>query len=144
MSKLSCDVFLSIAKTHDTWYVLIMGDALSDGLISSSYIQKFKKAAKKFKIESCKMRVLLADNQLDVKMSSKDVFTIDEVENYINMWKLKSHAKKFDLTCECGDEDCDGTECDLPKGHVRSMVFGEQSQQRKEVRPFVAEHPPNA
>ena len=95
MSKLSCDVFLTIAKKNDTWYVLIMGDALYDGLISSSYIQKFKKAAKRFKMESCKMRVLLADNQLDVKMLDKDVFTIDEVEIYIDTWKLKSHILDF-------------------------------------------------
>lgn len=94
MSKLSCDVFISIAKAKNgTWYVLIMGDALADGLISSSYIQKFKKAAKGFKIESLKMRVLLADNQLDVNMLGKDVFTIDEVEIYIDTWKLKSHVK---------------------------------------------------
>lgn len=58
--------------------------------------------------------------------------------------KLKSHVKKVNLTCECGDDECDGTECDIPEGYVRSMVFGKSSQPRKEVRPFVAEQPPNA
>lgn len=89
MSKLSCDTFLSIAKSRDdTWYVLIMGDALCDGLISSSYIQKFKKVAKSFKMRSCKIRVLLADSQLDVSMKGKERFTPDEVEVYIDTWKV--------------------------------------------------------
>jgi len=89
MSKLSTDTFLSIAKSRDdTWYVLIMGDALSEGLISSSYIQKFKKAAKSLKMQSCKMRVLLADSQLDVSIKGKEIFTLDEVEVYIDTWKV--------------------------------------------------------
>ena len=90
--QLSTDVYLTIAQKDGTWYILIMGDALSEGLISQNYIQKFKKAAKSFKIKTCKMRVLLADSQLDVKMAGKEMFTLDEVEVYIDTWKFVKHA----------------------------------------------------
>lgn len=88
MSQISNDIFLSIAKGRDgTWYTLIDGYALHKGLISSPYIQKFKKAAKSLTMKSCKMRILL-DTDLNVSMSGKDIFTIDEVEVYIDTWKV--------------------------------------------------------
>jgi len=91
MSKISTDCFLSIAKARDeSWHVLIMADALHKGLIPSSHIQKLKKVATSFKIKSCKMRILFPDNQLEVSMSGKNLFTLDEVEVYIDSWKIAS------------------------------------------------------
>jgi hypothetical protein len=41
---------------------------------------------------------------------------------------------KINLLCaDCKDNECDGTECDLPDGYVRSMVFGVRSQPRQET-----------
>lgn len=87
MSQISTDCYLSIAKKNDTWYVLIIGDALTAG-ISNIYIQKLKKAYKRFKINYCKIQILLSDGNLDVNKSGKNMFTIDEVEEYINAFKI--------------------------------------------------------
>lgn len=129
MNKIPTDCFLSIAKAKgdESWHILIMGDALHDGLIPSSYIQKFKKIANSFKIKTCKMRILFVDSQLEVAMAGKNLFTLDEVEVYIHSWKIRSKgAIKVKLDCECGDDDCDGTECDfIPEepGQTRPMTF---------------------
>ena len=43
--------------------------------------------------------------------------------------------QKINLLCaDCNDNKCDGTECDLPDGYVRSMVFGVRSQPRQEKK----------
>ena len=45
-----------------------------------------------------------------------------------------SNERKINLLCaDCNDNKCDGTECDLPDGYVRSMVFGVRSQPRQET-----------
>jgi hypothetical protein len=44
------------------------------------------------------------------------------------------------LCADCLDEECDGTECDIPAGYVRSMVFGVKSK----PKPYVDEQPSNA
>ena len=90
--QLPTNVYLSIGQKDGTWYILMMGDALSEGLISQSHVRKLRKAAESFGIKTCKVRVLLADGQLDVKMTGKEVFTLDEVEVYIDTWKFVKHA----------------------------------------------------
>ena len=92
--RLSTDDYLSIAQhtKTGTWYILIMGDALSECLISQSHVRKLRKAAESFGIKTCKVRVLLVDGQVDVKLVGKDMFTLDEVEVYIDTWKVVKHA----------------------------------------------------
>jgi hypothetical protein len=46
----------------------------------------------------------------------------------------------INLCADCEDDECDGTECFLPEGYVRSMVFGERSQPRI-VLPFIPMQP---
>lgn len=85
--QISTDCHLSLATKNDIWHVLIIGDALMTG-ISSNYIQQFKKECKRRKINSCKITILLSNGNLDVNMSGKNMFTINEVEVYIDTFKF--------------------------------------------------------
>ena len=57
-----------------------------------------------------------------------------KIINKANYYKSKMSNQKINLLCaDCNDNKCDGTECDLPDGYVRSMVFGVRSQPRQET-----------
>jgi hypothetical protein len=75
---------ITLAKERNGgWVVLINGQHLIDGLITSGEIQLLKQALKKFKIKLCKIRIL-CDSQVDVSMKGKYMFTNDEVEEYLD------------------------------------------------------------
>jgi hypothetical protein len=58
----------------------------------------------------------------------------------MNAEQLTQKLQKINLLCaDCKDNECDGTECDLPDGYVRSMVFGVRSQPRQETPEQCAE-----
>jgi hypothetical protein len=56
-----------------------------------------------------------------------------EVRNWEREQARHQERIRLNLVCaDCLDDECDGTECDLPPGYVRSMVFGVKSKPREE------------
>jgi hypothetical protein len=76
---------ITLAKERNGgWAVLINGQPLIDGLITSGYIQSLKLAFKMTKVKLFKMRVLCDDSWNDVSRKEKQMFTSDEVEEYLD------------------------------------------------------------
>jgi hypothetical protein len=69
----------------------------------------------------------------------------DKVRVYLGLkepilMKEEQPVAHINLCADCEDDECDGTECFLPEGYVRSMVFGVRSQPRI-VLPFIPMQP---
>jgi hypothetical protein len=68
----------------------------------------------------------------------------DKVRVYLGLkepiLKEEQPVAHINLCADCEDDKCDGTECFLPEGYVRSMVFGVRSQPRI-VLPFIPMQP---
>ena len=76
---------ITLAKERNGgWVVLINSQPLIDGLITSGYIQSLKRAFKMTTVKLFKMRVLCGDSWKDISRKEKQMFTNDEVEEYLD------------------------------------------------------------
>ena len=82
-------VFMAIARKEKLglWYILINSFALSAGKIHTKHFYKIYSMFNVLNITSCKMIVECDDGNVEVSKNGKDMFTIDEIADYIKSFR---------------------------------------------------------